>query len=144
MSFNIANLIYSGAVSYTHLDVYKRQVELSRPIVFGEDRLRERGSLPDTFFVLLRVFCMANDNSRKFKQNHIIFCIQPWIVEYSRPIVFGEDQLRERGSLPATFYVLTRVFFLWRTITAVNWKRISHMFFSTRTWMFLAFLSHFQ
>ena len=28
-----------------------------------------------------------------------------------RPIDFGEDQLRERGSLPATFYVLTRVFF---------------------------------
>ena len=37
------------SVSYTHLDVYKRQ-ELSRPIVFGEDRLRERGSLPTTFF----------------------------------------------------------------------------------------------
>ena len=53
---------------------------------------------------------MANDNSRKFKQNQIIFCIQPWFVEYSRPIVFGEDRLRKRGSLPATFYILTRVF----------------------------------
>ena len=29
---------------------------------------------------------------------------------YSRPIVFGEDRLRERGSLPVTFYILTRVF----------------------------------
>ena len=30
-----------SAVSYTHLDVYKRQiVEFSRSIVFGEDRLR--------------------------------------------------------------------------------------------------------
>ena len=38
-------------VSYTHLDVYKRQiVEFSRPIVFGEDRLRERGSLLATVF----------------------------------------------------------------------------------------------
>ena len=54
-----------------------------------------------------RCFSMANDNSRKFKQNQIIFCIQPWFVEDSRPIVFGEDRLRERGSLPATFYVST-------------------------------------
>ena len=53
---------------------------------------------------------MANDNSRKIKQNQIMFCIQPWIVEFSRPLVFGEDRLRERGSLPVTFYVLTRVF----------------------------------
>ena len=34
---------------------------------FSEDRLRERGSLPATFYVLTRVFPMANDNSRKFK-----------------------------------------------------------------------------
>ena len=53
---------------------------------------------------------MANDNSRKFKQNQIMFCIHPCIVEFSRPIVFGEDRLRERGSLPETFYVVTRVF----------------------------------
>ena len=52
---------------------------------------------------LSSVFYMANGNSRKFKQNQIIFCIQPWFVEYSRHIVFGEDRLRERGSLPATF-----------------------------------------
>ena len=38
-------------------DVYKRQfVEYSRPIVFGEDRLRERGSLPATFYVLKGYF----------------------------------------------------------------------------------------
>ena len=58
-------------VSYTHLDVYKRQ-----------DRLRGRGSLPATFYVLTRVFLMANINSRKFKQNQISFCIQPWFAEY--------------------------------------------------------------
>ena len=55
------------AVSYTHLDVYKRQ----------EDWVGERGSLPETFYVLTRVFSMANDNSRKFKQNQIMFCIPP-------------------------------------------------------------------
>ena len=34
-------------------------------------------------------------------------------VSYTHlPIVFGEDRLRERGSLPATFYVLTRVILL--------------------------------
>ena len=39
------------AVSYTHLDVYKRQVvEFPIPIGVGEDRLRERGSLPATVF----------------------------------------------------------------------------------------------
>ena len=79
---------------------------------FGEDRLRERGSLPVTFYVLTRVFSMANDNGCKFKQNQIIFCIQPLFVEYSRPIVFGEDQLIERGSLPATFYIFTGVFIM--------------------------------
>ena len=91
--------------------MYKRQiVECSRSFGFGEDWLRGRGSLPATFYVLTRVFSMANDNSRKFKQNQIIFCVQLSFVEYSRPIVFGEDRLRERGSLPVTFYVLTRVF----------------------------------
>ena len=65
----------------------------------------ERGSLPATFFVLSRVFFMANDNSRKFKQNQIMFCIQPLFVEYSRPVVYGEDRLRGRGSLPATFFI---------------------------------------
>ena len=97
-------------------------VEFSRPIVFGEDRLRKRGSLPATFYVLTRVFSMANDNSSKLKQNQILFRIQPWIIEFSRPIVFGEDRIRERGSLPATFYVLTRVIFF--LTNDANSKRI--------------------
>ena len=54
---------------------------------------------------------MKNDIFRKFKENQILFCIRPSIVEKSRPIDFGEDRLMERGSLQATFYVLTRVFF---------------------------------
>ena len=33
-------------------------------------------------------------------------------VEDSRPTDFDEDRLRGRGSLPATFYVLTRVKYL--------------------------------
>ena len=51
-------------------------MEFSRPIVFGEERLSESGRLPATFYVLTRVFFMANDKSRKFKQNQIIVCIQ--------------------------------------------------------------------
>ena len=44
----------------------------------------ERGSLPATFYVLRRViFFMANDNSRKFKQNQLLFCIEPRIVAVS-------------------------------------------------------------
>ena len=52
---------------------------------------------------------MANDNCRNFKQNQIMFCICARVVEDSRPVDFGKDQLRGRGCLPATFYVLTRV-----------------------------------
>ena len=49
-------------VSYTHLDVYKRQVvENSEPIDFGEDRLRGRGSLPGTFYVLRRVISFYDE-----------------------------------------------------------------------------------
>ena len=70
---------------------------------------------------------MANDKSRKFKHNQIMFCILPWIVEFSRLFVFGEDRLRERGSLPATFYVL-KWYFLWQTIRAANWNRIKYVF----------------
>ena len=44
------------------------------------------------------IFSMANDNSRNFKQNQMMFCIQPCIVESSIPIGVGEDRLRERGS----------------------------------------------
>ena len=54
---------------------------------------------------------MANDKSRKFKQNQIMFCIQPCIVEFSRPIGVGEVWFREKGNLPATFYVVTREMF---------------------------------
>ena len=54
---------------------------------------------------------MANDNSRKFKQNQIMFCIPFRIKENSRFVDFVEDRLRERGSLLATFYVLRRVIF---------------------------------
>ena len=68
-------------------------------------------------------FSMANDNCRKFKQNQIIFCIMPWIVQFSKSIDFGEDRLRERGSLPATFYVL-KGYFLWQMIRASNSNRI--------------------
>ena len=101
-------------------------VEFSGPIVFGENRLRERGSLPATFYVLPSVFYMANDNTRKFKQNQIIICIQPWFVESSRCVIFGKDRLRERGSLPAIFYVL-KGYFLWQTIRAANSNRIKYV-----------------
>ena len=87
-----------------------RDREYSRPIVFGEDRLRERGSLPATFNVLTWVIVsLTNDNCRTFKQNQIMFCMHPWLVEDSRRVHFGEDQLRGRGSLLATFYVITRL-----------------------------------
>ena len=56
------------------------------------------------------MFSIVNDNNRKFKQNQMMFCIQPCIVEFSIPIGVGEDRLRERGSLPATFYVLKGYF----------------------------------
>ena len=79
--------VSSEPVSYTHLDVYKRQqlvffipfliIPNSRSVDFVVDRLRERGSLPATFYILTRVFTMANDKNRKFKQIQIIFCIQP-------------------------------------------------------------------
>ena len=50
------SILRQKAVSYTHLDVYKRQiVEFSRTFDFGEDRLMGRGSLPATFYVLTRV-----------------------------------------------------------------------------------------
>ena len=48
---------------------------------------------------------MAKYKICKFKQNQIMFCIQLEIVEFSRHNGFGEDRLRERGSLPATFYI---------------------------------------
>ena len=72
-------------------------VEFSRSVVFGEDRLRERGSLPATVFYQ-GFFSMVNDNSHKFKKNQMMFCIQPCIVEISIPIGVGEDRLRDRGT----------------------------------------------
>ena len=38
--------------------------------------------------------------------------MHPWIVEDGRSIDFGEDRLRERGSLPETFFVVTWVKYL--------------------------------
>ena len=78
-------------------------VEFSRSVDFGKDRLRERGSLPVTFYVLTRVFPMANDNSRKFKQNQIIFCIQPKIVEFSRPVSYTHLDVYKRQELSASW-----------------------------------------
>ena len=73
------------------------------------DRLRERCSLPATFYAITRViFLMMNDICRTFKHNQIMSCTLPYIVEYSRPADFGEYRLRERTSLPATFNVVTR------------------------------------
>ena len=46
---------------------------------------------------------------------------------FAGPVDFGEDRLRERGSLPATFYVL-KGYFLWQTITAANSNRIKRLF----------------
>ena len=69
---------YTLSVSYTHLDVYKRQiVEVSMTFDFGEDQLRERDSLPATFVLTRVIVSMTNDNCRPFKQNQIMFCIQP-------------------------------------------------------------------
>ena len=55
---------------------------------------------------------MTNDNWLKLKHNQIRFFIHPYIVENSRSADFGEGRLRERGSLPATFYVVTREIFM--------------------------------
>ena len=43
-----------------------------------------------------------------------------------RDSIFGEDRLRGRGSLPATFFY--QAYFLWQTITAINSKRIKLLF----------------
>ena len=57
---NIVKYLATIPVSYTHLDVYKRQ---------GEDRLRERGSLPAAFFYqgyfLWQTITAANSNRIK-------------------------------------------------------------------------------
>ena len=153
---NIENII--RPVSYTHLDVYKRQHthrHFSKNDFFScfecstiricnnlehdffchhHTSISLRNIIADSDFTTLKTwkkvvfrkvsvsidfFSMVNDNSRKFKLNQIIFSIHRWFVEYSWHFVFGEDRLRERGSLPATFYVL-KGYFLWQTITAAN------------------------
>ena len=43
-----------------------------------------------------RFFSMANDNSRKFKQNQIMFRIQSWIVEFSRPVSYTHLDVYKR------------------------------------------------
>ena len=87
-------------------------VEFSVPIGVGEDRLRERGSVPATYYVLTRViFYVTNDNCRKFKQIQLRFCIPFLTKENSRSVDFVEDRLMGRGSLSATFYVLKMVIF---------------------------------
>ena len=43
--------------------------------------------------------------------------------EYSRPIDFGENQLRESGGLLATFYVITSLIF---SMTNDNCRKFKH------------------
>ena len=109
--------------------IHQGIVEFSIPIGVGEDRLRERGSLPATFYVITRViFYMTNDNCRILKQNQLLFCIPFWIIQNSGSVDFVEDRLRERGSLPATFYVLTRVFFFMTNDNCRKFKENQLMF----------------
>ena len=95
------------SVSYTHLDVYKRQLPSSVKIECDNVRWNTLVTTVLWFCLLYtsgNFFSMANDISRNFKQNQIFFCMHPWIVENRRSIDFGEDRLRERGSLPATVF----------------------------------------
>ena len=108
-------------------------VEYSRPVVFGEDGLGERGSLPATFYVLTRVILsMMIDNFRKFKGNQIIFCKLSWFVKMWRHVDFGEDRLRKRGSLPDTFFVLSRVFYM-ANDNSLKCKQ-NHIIFCIQPW----------
>ena len=92
------------------------------------------------YLSVCRFFSMANDNSRKFKQNQILFCMQSWIVEFSRSVVFGEDRLRERGSLPATFYVLTKVVFSMTNDNCRKFKQ-NQIMFCIQPWICLLYTS---
>ena len=127
-------------------------VKFSSPIGVGEDRLRERGSLSATFYVLKSViFLMTNDNCRKFKENQIMICIpvsythldvykrqlvlsllyvepREMSVSYTHLDVYKRQRLRESGSLPATSFFIKGNFFLWYTITAANSNRIKWCF----------------
>ena len=52
----LCKLVRACLPPFVVVDVYKRQiVEKSKSVGFGEYRLRERGSLPATFYVLTRV-----------------------------------------------------------------------------------------
>ena len=87
-----------------------RNCRVLKTYCFWWNRLRERASLPATiFFVKGNFVCLANDNSRKFKQNQIMFRIQPWIVVL-KTYCFWWRSVKGRGSLPAIFYVWTNVF----------------------------------
>ena len=73
---------------------------------FGEDRLRERGSLPVKFYVLTRVIVsMTNDNCRKFKHNQIILCIRSWIVKNWRPVSYTHLDVYKRQILWCIHYM---------------------------------------
>ena len=51
--FVITGQSFNIMLFLSHLiDVYKRQIQNSRSVDFVEDRLRERGSLPATFYVV--------------------------------------------------------------------------------------------
>ena len=50
-----------------------------------------------------RIFSMANDICRKFKQNQIIFCICARVVEDLKPVDFGEDRLSRKDSFLQRF-----------------------------------------
>ena len=67
---------------------------------------------------------MTNDNCRTFKQNEIMLSIPSSIVDNSRSVDLVENRLRERGSLPATFYVLTRVIV---SMTNDNWRTFKQL-----------------
>ena len=43
----------------------------------------KKSRFPKSVCVSVDFFFLANDNCRKFKQNQIIFCIQPWFVAVS-------------------------------------------------------------
>ena len=60
LNYNTCRFIFS----------YMSEYAVRSVIVFGEDRLRGRGSLPAMVFFIKENFSfLANDNSRKFKQN---------------------------------------------------------------------------
>ena len=51
-----------GAVSYTHLDVYKRQIQADTRYNYGEDRYQLLGKIEQRLFVV--VYTVRNDSTR--------------------------------------------------------------------------------